>query len=115
MVAEDCARLERLEKRNDRLTFEMTRFDPRLEVRIVDDEIVVALPGSSYSVAFSYADRTRSNVDVRLGSSADYVKPHRRCPLLLQGRTLDCGSRCSLGFRTAGTGEALVWLCVDVA
>ena len=31
----------------------MTRFDPKLEVQVVDDEIVVTLPGSYYSVTYS--------------------------------------------------------------
>ena len=30
----------------------MTRFDPKLEVQVVDDEIVVTLPGSYYSVTY---------------------------------------------------------------
>jgi hypothetical protein len=30
----------------------MVRFDPKLEVRIIDDEIVVTLPGSNYSVTY---------------------------------------------------------------
>jgi hypothetical protein len=30
----------------------MTRFDPKLEVQVADDEIVVTLPGSYYSVTY---------------------------------------------------------------
>jgi hypothetical protein len=30
----------------------MRNFDPKLEVRIIDDEIVVTLPGTNYSVTY---------------------------------------------------------------
>jgi hypothetical protein len=30
----------------------MRSFDPKLEVRLVDDEIVVTLPGTNYSVTY---------------------------------------------------------------
>jgi hypothetical protein len=48
----------------------MTRFDPKLEVQLVDDEIVITLPGSYYSVTY-YKPKNASHLLAKSISDRD--------------------------------------------
>ena len=45
---EDAPKLSRCQRTGDA----MTNFNPKLHMQVVDDEIIITLPGSSYTVTF---------------------------------------------------------------
>ena len=57
----------------------MTSFDPKLHVQVVDDEIIVTLLGTDYSVTYYRLGHSPGLLAKRISDSDD---PHLRCVCL---------------------------------
>jgi hypothetical protein len=56
----------------------MNSFDPKLDVRLVDDEIIVTLPGTDYSVTYYKPARSAGLMAKRIADQDDPRIPRMR-------------------------------------